>query len=90
MRGYFADMRHVSRTGPGTATLSGNLEAIERDRLRKALDRVGWVKAKVARALGISLRRMACKIGNITYARKKQTRRKSDKFVWQVIVLLAV
>ncbi len=62
LRGYFADIRHVSRTGPGTETLTGKLEAIERDRLKKALDHAGWVQAKAARALGITPRQIAYKI----------------------------
>jgi len=64
LRGYFADMRHVSQAGSSleTETLTGNLEMIERDRLTKALERVGWVQAKAARALGISPRQIAYKI----------------------------
>jgi Nif-specific regulatory protein len=57
-------MRHVSRTGPdhGANTLTGGLESIERDRLKKALERAGWVQAKAARALGITPRQIAYKI----------------------------
>ncbi len=62
LRGYFADMRHVSRTSPGIETLTGKLEAIERDRLKKALDRAGWVQARAARVLGITPRQIAYKI----------------------------
>ena len=64
LRGYFADMRHVSQSGPGigTNTLTGNLEVIERDRLTKALARASWVQAKAARALGITPRQIAYKI----------------------------
>lgn len=64
LRGYFSDMRHVSQTGPGHGanTLTGGLESIERDRLKKALNRAGWVQAKAARALGITPRQIAYKI----------------------------
>ncbi len=62
LRGYFADMRYVSQAGSGSETLTGNLQAIERDRLRKALERAGWVQARAAHALGISPRQMAYKI----------------------------
>ena len=62
LRGYFADVRSVSQAASGGETLTGNLEAIERDRLKRALDRAGWVQAKAARALGISPRQMAYKI----------------------------
>ena len=64
LRGYFSDMRHVSQAGarPVPDTLTGNLEAIERDRLRQTLDRVGWVQARAARALGFTPRQVAYKI----------------------------
>jgi Nif-specific regulatory protein len=64
LRGYFADMRHVSQagSGPETETLTGNLEMIERDRLKKALEHAGWVQARAARALGITPRQIAYKI----------------------------
>ncbi len=64
LRGYFADMRHVSQAGPDAraATLIDNLETIERERLTKALDRAGWVQARAARALGITPRQIAYKI----------------------------
>ena len=62
LRGYFADMRHVIQTCSGTETLTGNLEAIEQDRLKKALERAGWVQARAARALGITPRQIAYKI----------------------------
>jgi len=64
LRGYFSDMRHVSQAGARTVpdTLTGNLEAIERDRLKQTLDRVGWVQARAARALGLTPRQIAYKI----------------------------
>lgn len=40
-------------------TLPARLDAIERDRLREALTRAGWVKAKAARLLGMTPRQIA-------------------------------
>jgi len=64
LRGYFADMRQVSRPGVGIGsdTLTDNLEVIERDRLTKALAQAGWVQARAARILGITPRQVAYKI----------------------------
>lgn len=62
LRGYFADMQDVSQTGPSPETLTGNLETIERDRLKKALERAGWVQARAARVLGITPRQIAYRI----------------------------
>ena len=64
LRGYFTDIRRVSQvSGPaGPGSLTGNLEAIERDRLKKALERAGWVQAKAARELGITPRQIAYKV----------------------------
>lgn len=64
LRGYFTDIRRVSQAqgSAGSDSLTGNLEAIERDRLKKALERTDWVQAKAARALGITPRQIAYKI----------------------------
>jgi Nif-specific regulatory protein len=62
LRGYFADMRCLSQTSRGTPTLTDDLEAIERDRLKKALEHAGWVQARAARVLGITPRQIAYKI----------------------------
>jgi Nif-specific regulatory protein len=64
LRGYFTDMRHVSQPDPSarTNTLTGNLAVIEQDRLKKTLDRAGWVQARAARTLGITPRQIAYKI----------------------------
>ena len=43
-------------------TLSARLDAIERDRLREALKKAGWVKAKAARLLGMTPRQIAYRI----------------------------
>lgn len=64
LRGYFTDIRRVSQASgsAGSGSLTGNLEAIERDRLKKALERAGWIQAKAARALGITPRQVAYKV----------------------------
>ena len=70
LRGYFADMRQVTdsefgperrerREGP---PLGASLQAIERQRLLGALERVGWIQAKAARALGLTPRQVAYKM----------------------------
>lgn len=72
---YFDHMRTVhSRKGrhadrplqPGSPashqTLPARLDAIERDRLRDALRKAGWVKAKAARLLGMTPRQIAYRI----------------------------
>ena len=43
-------------------TLPARLDAIERDRLREALRKAGWVKAKAARLLGMTPRQIAYRI----------------------------
>ena len=43
-------------------TLPARLDAIERDRLREALRKTGWVKAKAARLLGMTPRQVAYRI----------------------------
>ena len=43
-------------------TLPARLDAIERDRLREALRKAGWVKAKAARRLGMTPRQIAYRI----------------------------
>lgn len=66
---YFDHMRTVQSqpatksNGPASQqTLSARLDAIERDRLREALKKAGWVKAKAARQLGMTPRQVAYRI----------------------------
>ena len=66
---YFDHMRTVhSRPSTGSngpvsqPTLSARLDAIERDRLREALRKTGWVKTKAARLLGMTPRQVAYRI----------------------------
>ena len=66
---YFEHMRTVhSRSTPQASspaspqTLPARLDAIERDRLREALRKAGWVKAKAARLLGMTPRQIAYRI----------------------------
>ena len=66
---YFDHMRTVQSqpttksNGPASQqTLSARLDAIERDRLRDALKKTGWVKAKAARLLGMTPRQVAYRI----------------------------
>ena len=66
---YFDHMRTVqsqsatSSNGPASRpTLAARLDAIERDRLREALKKTGWVKAKAARLLGMTPRQVAYRI----------------------------
>lgn len=70
LRGYFTDMRQVTggELGRGRKErqegqpLSASLQAIERQRLLDALERVGWVQARAARALGLTPRQVAYKM----------------------------
>ena len=66
---YFDHMRSVrsQSTPKGSSpasqqTLTARLDAIERDRLREALRKAGWVKAKAARLLGMTSRQIAYRI----------------------------
>ena len=66
---YFDHMRTVQfqpttkSNGPAAQqTLSARLDAIERDRLREALKKAGWVKARAARLLGMTPRQVAYRI----------------------------
>ncbi len=66
---YFDHMRTVqaqSATKPSSPasqqTLPARLDEIERDRLREALKKAGWVKAKAARLLGMTSRQIAYRI----------------------------
>ena len=66
---YFDHMRTVqsqsttkSNSPASQQTLSASLDAIERDRLRDALKKTGWVKAKAARLLGMTPRQVAYRI----------------------------
>jgi Nif-specific regulatory protein len=68
LRGYFADMERVTH-GLGAAprnaqgeTLGQSLRDLEREQLKAALERSGWVQAKAARALGLSPRQVAYKV----------------------------
>lgn len=70
LRGYFTDMRQVTggEFGRGRKErqegqpLSASLQAIEQQRLLDALERVGWVQARAARALGLTPRQVAYKM----------------------------
>ncbi len=68
LRGYFADMERVTHrlgAAPRNAqgeTLGQSLRDLERERLKAALERSGWVQAKAARALGLSPRQVAYKV----------------------------
>ena len=66
---YFDNMRTVqSQSAPKSSssashqTLPARLDAMERDRLREALRKAGWVKAKAARLLGMTPRQIAYRI----------------------------
>ena len=66
---YFDHMRTVqslptSQSGSPASqqTLPARLDAIERDRLREALRKAGWVKTKAARLLGMTPRQIAYRI----------------------------
>lgn len=66
---YFDHMRIVqsqptakSNSPASQPTLSERLDAIEQDRLREALRKTGWVKAKAARLLGMTPRQVAYRI----------------------------
>ncbi len=66
---YFDHMRTVqsqpttkSNSPASPQTLCARLDAIERDRLREALKKAGWVKAKAARRLGMTPRQVAYRI----------------------------
>ncbi|MDE3243962.1 MAG: sigma 54-interacting transcriptional regulator [Nitrospirota bacterium] len=68
LRGYVADMERVTH-GAGSMpksvkgeTLGQSLRDLEREQLKAALERSGWVQAKAARALGLSPRQVAYKI----------------------------
>jgi len=61
IQGYFQDMRQVT-SAPGSASLKENLATMERERIRTALEKSGWVQAKAARSLGITPRQIAYKI----------------------------
>ncbi len=66
---YFDHMRTVqsqstpkSSSPASSQTLPARLDALERDRLREALRKAGWVKAKAARLLGMTPRQIAYRI----------------------------
>ncbi|MDE3019354.1 MAG: sigma 54-interacting transcriptional regulator [Nitrospirota bacterium] len=68
LRGYVADMERVTH-GAGSMpksvkgeTLGQSLRDLEREQLKAALERSGWVQAKAARVLGLSPRQVAYKI----------------------------
>ena len=63
---YFEHMRATRITSSAAPlpssvqqTLPDRLDAIERDRLREALAKAGWVKAKAARLLGMTTRQIS-------------------------------
>jgi len=70
LRGYFADMKQVTAgehggvraERPEGQPLGASLQEIDRRRLQDALERVGWVQARAARALGLTPRQVAYKI----------------------------
>ncbi len=69
LRGYFADMKQVTAGEHGGVRtqrsegqpLGASLQEIDRRRLQDALERVGWVQARAARALGLTPRQVAYK-----------------------------
>jgi Nif-specific regulatory protein len=68
LRAYFSDMRQVTtdlraaKHRVGGQPLHASLRDIERDRLREALERTGWVQARAARLLGLTPRQVAYKM----------------------------
>ncbi|TAJ07783.1 MAG: nif-specific transcriptional activator NifA [Nitrospirae bacterium] len=70
LRGYFADMEHVTGVGREKTVqghsirkgLDESIQGLERQRLLDALERVGWVQARAARVLRITPRQVAYKI----------------------------
>jgi len=70
LRGYFADMKQVTAGEHGGVRtqrsegqpLGASLQEIDRRRLQDALERVGWVQARAARALGLTPRQVAYKM----------------------------
>ena len=61
IQGYFQDMRQVSAARPA-ASLKENLASLERERIKGALEKSGWVQARAARSLGITPRQIAYKM----------------------------
>lgn len=59
MRAVRAQSATRSSSTSSHQTLPARLDEIERDRLREALTRAGWVKAKAARLLGMTPRQIA-------------------------------
>ena len=59
MRTVRAQSASRSSSTSSHQTLPARLDEIERDRLREALTRAGWVKAKAARLLGMTPRQIA-------------------------------
>ncbi len=69
---YFNDIRQVTpmtrtvgqsaRSGWESPSLSESLQGMEREALKKALERCGWVQARAARTLGMTPRQVAYKI----------------------------
>jgi Nif-specific regulatory protein len=71
LQSYFSDIRHVTHASVDTRSLKEKAESqplqaklsdIERDRLREALVRTGWVQARAARLLGLTPRQVAYKM----------------------------
>ena len=59
MRATHLPVKAKLKPAPAHQTLPDSLDAIERDRLREALTKAGWVKAKAARLLGMTTRQIA-------------------------------
>jgi transcriptional regulator with GAF, ATPase, and Fis domain len=61
MRQVTTDLR-AAKHRVGGQPLHASLRDIERDRLREALERTGWVQARAARLLGLTPRQVAYKM----------------------------
>jgi len=61
IKGYFQDIHQVSSSREH-ASLKENLATLERDRIKAALEKSGWVQARAARLLGITPRQISYKI----------------------------
>jgi len=66
MQAYFDDIREVSRPlaegRRSSVPIAVKIEDMEKEALRQALERCGWVKARAARRLGFTPRQVAYKI----------------------------
>ncbi len=81
LRAYFADMQHVTqgearrrRLGEaGAEEFVDSLDDIDRRRLLQALQRVGWVQSRAARALGLTPRQVGYKIRKYGLRKSEQS-----------------